>query len=112
MADDYDGLDVLDSAGENIGTVNRTFIDGGGAPRFLDVRQHGLLRKHRLIPADQLQETGEGIRVPYTRELIEESPSYDPSDTLEGETLDQVQAYYANEGRLSDNGGSATSDII
>lgn len=104
---EYDGLDLLDSSGETVGTIERTYVDDSGAIRYLDVKWGGLIPHHRLVPASGLQETDGGIQVPYDRATLEESPSIDTGDTLEGGDLDRVNEYY---GSITDAQADALDD--
>src|SRR6266536_886887 len=96
---DYDGATVSDSAGEKIGSVERTYVDDNEVIRFVEVKTGALLPKHHLVPADQAQLIDGCLRVPYTKDMIEESPSLDLGDSLEANTLDQVRQYYATADR-------------
>src|SRR5438874_9753361 len=96
MMQDYDGAEVVDAHGERIGTVERSYVDDSGTARFVAVTIGAFFPKHRLIPLDGAQFYSGTLTVPYTIEMIMESPdASSASDTLEGELLEQVQAYYA-----------------
>jgi hypothetical protein len=114
MIRDYDGAGVVDAHGERIGTVERTYIDDAETARFVEVMLGAFLPKHRLIPLDGAQFTSGTLAVPYTKDMIVESPDASSvSDTLEGELLEQVQAYYAR-GRESTDvaaAGSTEQDV-
>lgn len=97
MADKYDGAELSDAAGEHVGTVERTYLDDLNTPRFVQVKIGHLLGKHRLAPVDQAEWRHGALQVPYTKDTIEESPSVDPGDTLEGVDLESVRSYYASE---------------
>jgi len=94
--DDYDGAQVIDAGGDHIGTVDRTYVDNNEIPRIIEVKMGGLLPKHRLIPIDQAEMTHDGLRVPYVKDMIEESPHISRSDSLAGDTLERVRSYYAS----------------
>src|SRR5437868_2552784 len=97
MTVDYSGATLLDSDGEKVGTIERSYEDESGTPRFLDVRLGSIVRTHRLVPADQAEQLPEGVRVPYTKDTIEESPAGSWGDTLEGEDLTRVRGYYSQD---------------
>lgn len=98
MTDDYDGVEVIDGAGEHIGKVERTFVDDSNAPRFVEVKFGTLLPKHRLIPSSVADLTDDGeLQVPYTKDVIEASPDAPKSDTLEPADLDEITAYYRSD---------------
>jgi len=99
---DYDGAQVVDAGGEHIGTVDRTYVDDNETPRLIEVNMGGLLPKHRLVPVDQAEMTDDGLRVPYVKDMIEESPHIGRSDSLESDTLERVRSYYASGDGIGD----------
>jgi len=91
----YDGLDVLDSKGQKVGTVEQTYADEHGKLRFLKVKMGGLLATHRLVPAEPVQLTDGGLRVPYSKATIKGSLDAAKAEhTLQGVPVDQISAYY------------------
>src|SRR5207244_1388913 len=59
-------------------------------------------------PIADAQSTKDGLVVPYTKDVIVASPdASSAADTLEGELLERVRAYYAG-GRKSGNVATAT----
>ena|SRR5579875_3135624 len=102
MIQDYTGTTVIDAAGNQIGSVERTYDDADGNARFVEVKIGTLLAKHRLVPVAGLAPDGDTIQVPYDKATIESSPNAsDAGDTLNGSLLDQAQAYY--DGLANDN---------
>ncbi len=99
---DYDGAQVVDAGGEHIGTVDRTYVDDNETPRLIEVNMGGLLPKHRLVPIDQAEMTDDGLRVPYVKDMIEESPHVGRSDSLKSDTLERVRSYYASGDGIED----------
>ena len=96
MIQDYDGANVIDTAGHEIGTVERSYVDDRGAVRFVEVKIGRLLAKHRLVPVHDADETAGGLKVAYTKQVIEDSPDASSmEDTLTGDTLERVRSYYA-----------------
>lgn len=96
MIQDYDGASVIDAAGHEIGTVERSYVDDRGAVRFVEVKIGRLLAKHRLVPVQDVDETAAGLEVAYTKQVIEDSPDASSTeDILTGETLKRVRNYYA-----------------
>ena len=101
MVQDYDGTAVVDATGEKIGTVERSYVDDSGAVRVVRLKIGMLRAKHRLVPVDEVQPEEDTLRVPYTKQVVEESPDVDVDDDLEGETLERVRAYYSGmQGRV------------
>jgi hypothetical protein len=103
---DFDGTDVVDSNGDTVGAVERTYDDGDGVARLVEVKIGALFSKHRLVPLDGAESSDKGIQVPYDKHMIEGSPDAgSAADTLEGSFLDSVMAYYGE-----NNDGSDTAD--
>lgn len=95
MERQYDGVAVIDNTGHTIGHVDRTYVDDGGAVRLVEVKMDTVLAAHRLVPVDTASLTDEGLTVPYTKDEIEGSPNEASlGDTIDHETLTNLQAYY------------------
>ena len=97
MMEDYDGAHLLDADGNDLGTVERSYVDESGAVQFVSVKMGALFAKHRLVPVDQAQQTDQGLQVPYIKDVVEESPDVSSGDLLEGDALEQVRSYYAGD---------------
>lgn len=95
MSDDFNGSDATDSAGNHIGSVERTYVDDAGNASMLAVKLGAIMVKHRLIPAEGMTSTDDGVRFPWSKDVVESSPSIDAGDTLEGDDLDAIRQYYA-----------------
>ena len=95
-------LDVYDTYGEQIGSVEDLYVDQQARhPHFLDVSAGGFLgigKRHFLIPVEEVsREVSENqVTVNYPREKVMDSPEFDP-DVLPG--LDLQRAIYAYYGR-------------
>jgi len=114
MIQDYDGAEVVDACGERIGIVERSYVDASEIVRFVEVMIGAFLPKHRLIPLDGAHISSGTLTVPYTKDMIVQSPDASSvSDTLEGELLEQVQAYYARGRESTDvaTAGSSEQDV-
>ena len=94
MIEDYDGATVVDLKGEQIGTVERSYVDGAERVRMVGVKIGRIRTKHRLIPTDDAESVKGELRVPYAKQVVEDSPDAAVEDTLEGEMLERVRAYY------------------
>ena len=95
MVQDYNSAAVVDATGERIGTVERSYVDDAGTVRVVGIKMGTLRAKHRLVPVDAAVREKDELRIPYAKQTVEESPDVDVDDTLEGETLERVRAYYA-----------------
>lgn len=109
VVQDYNGATVIDATGEAIGTVERSYVDDTGAVRMVRVKLGRLFAKHRLVPVDAVGREDDTLRIPYLKQLVEDSPDVDADDSLEGEALERVRAYYAGtrERLLEERGPSA-----
>jgi Domain of unknown function (DUF2382)/PRC-barrel domain len=95
MMQTYDGADVVDAQGEPVGAVERSYVDGSGTVRLLEVAIGSFFPRYRLIPVVDAHVTDGRLAVPYTKDMIVESPAASPTRaTLEGELLERVWAYY------------------
>ena len=95
------GLDVYDSNGEEIGSVEDLFVDQEAQfPRFLDVGAGGFLgigKKHFLVPFEEVRRhVGEEERVivRQDRDKVLGSPDFDPDEMPEVDLQRAVYAYY------------------
>lgn len=97
---DYNGADVIDTNGDKIGTVERTYDDAEGTPRFVEISMGSLFSKEqRLVPVESAEFTDDGLQVPFSKGVIEDSPDASSAgDTLEGGLLDSVRAFYRGDG--------------
>src|ERR687889_1141714 len=99
---DIRGLDVYDSTGEQIGSVEDLYIDREARqPRFLVVSAGGLLgvgKKHVLIPVEEVsRDVGEErVTVTQPREKVVNSPEFDPDVGVPNPDLQRaIEAYYS-----------------
>lgn len=95
MITDYDGMTVIDGDGQESGTVERTYLDANQTPQFVEVSLGRLFHSHRLVPLAGADITGAGLRVPYTKQVIEDSPDASSAgETLDGDLIANARAYY------------------
>lgn len=98
--EDIRGRDVVDSGGEQIGTINALMIDETeGKVRFMVIESGGFLglgADHSLIPIDAITDIDDDtVRVDQTREKIAGGPTYDPSLTeVSDDYLAGAYGYY------------------
>jgi hypothetical protein len=96
---DYDGAHLIDSAGDDIGTVERTYADDSGAVQMVEVKIGSLFAKHRMVPATDADLQDDGLHVPYDKATIVSSPDVSSAgDTFDGGNLDAVREYYRSAG--------------
>jgi hypothetical protein len=93
----YDGADVVDALGEPVGAVERSYVDESGTIRLVEVAIGSFFPKYRLIPVADAQLIDGRLAVPYTKDVIVESPDASPTRaTLEGALLERVWASYGS----------------
>ncbi len=98
---DLRGLDVYDSNGEQIGTVEDLYVDQEAQfPRFLDVGAGGFLgigKKHFLVPFEEVSRSvseEERVVVRQNRDKVLGSPDFDPDEIPKLDLQRAVYAYY------------------
>ncbi len=96
---DFDGIDVIDADGHKIGTVDRTYDDDEGISRFIEVTTGSLFSKQQhLVPVDGAQLRDNGLHLPYSKQVVDDSPDASSADdSLQGGLLDSVRSYYQGE---------------
>ena len=96
-------LDVYDTNGEQIGSVEELYVDRQEQlPRFLDVAAGGFLgigKKHFLIPVEEVsRDVGEEERVTVSqsRDKVVGSPEFDPDEVPKADVQRAIYAYYGH----------------
>jgi uncharacterized protein (TIGR02271 family) len=89
------GYEVLDSAGNKLGSVDGVWVDDASdALEFIGVKTGWLMGKTHLIPAENAQ-IGDGqIQVPYPESQVKDAPSFGTDDELSPADEDQIYSYY------------------
>jgi uncharacterized protein (TIGR02271 family) len=91
------GSNVIDSDGDKIGTVGQVYIDtDSGAPSWVSVRTGLFGMSETFVPIDQADQTGEALRVPYTKEFVKDAPRIDVDGALERDQENELYTYYGN----------------
>ncbi len=96
---DIRGLNVYDSNGDEIGTVEGLYVDEEERKvRFLDVGAGGLLglgEKNFLIPVEAVREVNDdGVVVDQSREKVASSPPFDTSVVPQAPYQRDIYDYY------------------
>jgi uncharacterized protein (TIGR02271 family) len=112
-ANNVDGLigaTVIDSDGDKIGRVGQVYLDTDtGAPTWVSVRTGFFGMSESFVPIDQADQTGDELRVPYTKEFVKDAPRIDADGALEHSEENELFAYYGNDatrGVASDRGAT------
>ena len=91
------GANVVGSDGGKIGSVGQVYVDNEtGAPSWVSVRTGFFGTSESFVPLDQADQTGDEIRVPYTKEFVKDAPRIDVDGALEHSQEDELYAYYGN----------------
>jgi uncharacterized protein (TIGR02271 family) len=101
------GYGVVDSDGDKFGTIETVWADQSGEPAFLGIRTGWLgLGKMYVVPTQgvHLSEHGQRIRLPYTKEVIKEAPTYLDQAEIDQEAEQGIRSYYLRHGLVERSG--------
>ncbi|MDB6123535.1 MAG: hypothetical protein JWQ71_2528 [Pedosphaera sp.] len=92
----YIGYDVVDKAGNKIGTLDCLWSDHTGDPAFLGVKTGWFFGKTHVVPANaaEVNEGSRIIRLPYAEDMVKGAPAYDADLTLDEATEREIYDYY------------------
>ena len=94
-----EGMTVRDVDGDKVGEVDSAYQDEqGGYVRYIAVKTGLVGRKRHVIPVDDVSVEGESLVVPYTRQQLEDAPTYSADDDLSPEDEREVYRHYGREG--------------
>lgn len=100
-ADDLRGRNVIDSGGEEIGSVSALFVDQDNQKvRFLEISAGGFLgmgKRHFLLPVDAVTRVqGNEVHISKERTDVTGAPPYDPElhTATDRDFLQPVYGYY------------------
>jgi uncharacterized protein (TIGR02271 family) len=89
------GYDVRTQDGENIGSVDNVWVDDAtDQTEFIGVKTGWLFGKTHVIPTADAQISGNTITIPYTKDQIENAPSFDTDAEISPAEEEQVYGYY------------------
>ena len=93
-ARDFIGWEVVDRAGEKLGTVSDLLLDRHGKVQFIEL-EYGLPRKNVILPDEEL-EWGDRrfILGRWTRDEARALPTYNAQRPLEPNVLEEMRAAY------------------
>jgi len=93
--DHLEGLQVLDSQGAKVGKVSTVFLDvENGKPEWAAVKT-GMFGSHEtLVPLVDASSTGDGLTVPYPKDMIKSAPHYDPDAELSNQQEADLFSHY------------------
>ncbi len=91
---------VFDAHDQEIGKASAIWLDCENQPAFLGIKTAKLFGKTHIIPAcgAEVNHQAERIRVPCGKEIIDEAPSFSPSEELDEAREQQIIDYFMTKG--------------
>jgi hypothetical protein len=101
--DRLEGMEVRDSAGDKIGTVDDSYADAQGTYlRYIAVRTGWFGNKRHMIPIDDVRMERAGdesyLVVPYTKDQLREAPSFERDEDFTRAHEQRVYGHYGRTG--------------
>lgn len=94
-ADQLFGYDVTTQDGDKIGSVENVWVDDAtNETEFIGVKTGWLFGKTHIIPTADAQIGGNTITVPYSKDQIQNAPSFDTDAEISPDQEQQVYSYY------------------
>jgi uncharacterized protein (TIGR02271 family) len=96
-ADQIFGYDVIDSAGNNVGSVDNVWVDDATNDlEFVAIKTGWIMGKTHIIPtaSAQIDDDSRTITVPYTQDQIKDAPSFSGDAELSPDDENDVYGYY------------------
>jgi hypothetical protein len=92
----YLGREVVDEQGNKIGTVRDVIPDEETAQPAWIIVSLGVLRSEHFVPLDVAYESDGGrLVLPFSREMVKQSPKAARDHVLERSTATELRRYYA-----------------
>jgi uncharacterized protein (TIGR02271 family) len=99
------GKDVYDESGQKIGSAAEVYLDDDtGRPEWVTVRTGMFGTKESFVPLRDADLTGDGVRVPVSKDRVKDAPKIDADGHLSPEEEQELYRYYgmgAGTGRTS-----------
>jgi uncharacterized protein (TIGR02271 family) len=103
------GAPVYDAEGEKIGEVDEIFFDTeSGQPEWVGIGTGFFGTKRVLVPLESAHLDRDGLRVPYHKDFVKDSPDV-ASDEISEQTEQELYAYYSLRGRPATGHGEGRS---
>jgi uncharacterized protein (TIGR02271 family) len=91
----FRGRDAIDSNGDKIGAIDEIYEDTEtGKPEWLAVKTGLFGSKVTFIPLAEASESGDSIRVPYTKAQVKDAPNADADNGLSQEEERRLYSHY------------------
>jgi uncharacterized protein (TIGR02271 family) len=89
------GADVIDVEGNKIGTASEVFLDDqSGNPEWVTVKTGLFGTKETFVPIRDADLTGDGLRVPVTKDAVKDAPKIDTDGHLSPQEEEELYRYY------------------
>jgi uncharacterized protein (TIGR02271 family) len=108
------GADVIDADGNKIGTASEVFLDDqSGTPEWVTVKTGMFGTKESFVPIRDADLTGDGLRVPVSKDRVKDAPKIDTDGHLSPEEEQELYRYYSmggqTHGQTTDAGMAGTA---
>jgi len=111
FTDAYDWRDreVVGSDGEKIGTVDEVYLDtASGEPEWLSINTGLFGMKSSFVPLQGADQSGDSVRVAYTKDQVKNAPNIAPDAELSTEEEQRLWSHYG----LDYDAGHSDTDRI
>ncbi|MCZ2815592.1 PRC and DUF2382 domain-containing protein [Modestobacter sp. VKM Ac-2984] len=89
------GADVIDADGNKIGTASEVFLDDqSGAPEWVTVKTGMFGTKESFVPIRDADLTGDGLRVPVSKDAVKDAPRIDSDGHLSPAEETELYRHY------------------
>ncbi|MCZ2837970.1 PRC and DUF2382 domain-containing protein [Modestobacter sp. VKM Ac-2985] len=89
------GADVIDADGNKIGTASEVFLDDqSGNPEWVTVKTGMFGTKESFVPIRDADLTGDGLRVPVSKDAVKDAPRIDSDGHLSPDEESQLYRHY------------------
>jgi uncharacterized protein (TIGR02271 family) len=103
------GADVIDADGNKIGTASEVFLDDQtGNPEWVTVKTGLFGTKETFVPIRDADLTGDGLRVPVSKDRVKDAPKIDTDGHLSPQEEQELYRYYSMGGSGQTNTGRTT----
>jgi uncharacterized protein (TIGR02271 family) len=105
------GADVIDADGNKIGTASEVFLDDqSGNPEWVTVKTGMFGTKETFVPIRDADLTGDGLRVPVSKDAVKDAPKIDTDGHLSPEEEQELYRYYSMSGNTAGTGRTETTE--
>jgi len=89
------GRTLIDTDDDKLGTIEAIYFDEQtGRPQWMAVKTGLLGTKHNFVPIAEAMPTGDAIRTPYEKGLVNDAPKVDPDEDLADDQVLELYRYY------------------